>query len=257
MVGLLDRAKDVIAGHALASTAAGVTAAGVAASVVIGGGTVVGVGQDDLRAAADPPRLGSADQQVEPETKAVPDRDRARDRTASARDRQQRQRRGPTAAGTAADGTGAVEEADDPTGPGDDTAPGTDPTVDTGTAPDDGTPVEPEPEPVQDVRLVVKTEPGKGSAMPVSVTVVGLSGDQVGEVSVTWDGPETVTSPSGTCTGRPNSGWSCAASAAATSFRFGAQSNDAGTVTFTITVPYGSDADPSNNSVTIALTGKA
>ena len=252
VVGLLDRAKDVVAGHALASSAAG-----VAASVVIGG-AVVGMGQGDLRIEGDPPRRGDGDQQVEPKDKSGPGRDGDRARPERTRERQQRPGRTLPVADPAADGPdapGAIGETDDPTEPVDDTTPATDPPGDTGAPPDDGTPVDTEPEPVQDVRLVVDSQPGKGSSTPISVTVVGLSGDQVGDVSVTWDGPETVTNPSDNCSGTPRSSWTCAASAAATLFRFGAQSNDAGTVTFTVTVPSGTDADPSNNSVTIAVPG--
>ena len=94
------------------------------------------------------------------------------------------------------------------------------------------------------MRLVGTTQKREGSSTPITVTVVGLTGEHVGDLMVTWDGPETVTNPPDNCAGTPTSSWACAASAAATLFRFGAQSNDAGTLTFTITVPEGADDRP-------------
>jgi len=252
VVGLLDRAKDVVAGHALASTAAG-----VAATVVIGGAVVVGTGPDGMRLADDPRAGGKGDQLVEPDTQAEPGpgRDRDRDRPERTRERQQRPRKALPAAGPSAD-VPTTQESDDPDEPDGGTIPGVDLPDDTDTAPpDDGG--EPTPEPAEDVRLVVDTQPREGSATPITVTVVGLSGDDMGDLTVTWEGPETVTNPPDDCAGSPTSGWACAASAVATVFRFGAQSNDSGTLTFTITVPAGTDSDPSNNSVTIPVAGNA
>jgi RNA polymerase sigma factor (sigma-70 family) len=251
VVGLLDRAKDVVAGHTLASTAAG-----VAATVVIGGAVVVGTTPDDVRLAGDPPPGKAGDQVVEPKTEAAgPGPGRDRERSERTRERQQRPGRTLSVAGPADDLPSAAPETDDPSEPGDDpTTPGVVLPEDPGTTPpDDGE--EPTPEPVEDVRLVVDTQPREGSATPVSVTVVGLTGDQGGDLSVTWEGLETVTNPSDDCQGSPLSSWACAASAAGATFRFGAQSNEPGTVTFTVTVPDGTDADPSNNSVTIQVAG--
>lgn len=251
VVGLLDRAKDVVAGHALASTAAG-----VAATVVIGGAVVIGMGPDDVRLASDPPRSDKGDQLVEPDDTTRPGsgRDGDRDRAKKTRDRQQGPGRALPLVGPATD-VPTDEESDGADEPDGGTLPGVDLPDGTDNPPDDGE--EPAPEPTEDVRLVVDTLPREGSATPITVTVVGLSGQQVGDLTVTWDGPETVTNPPANCEGSPTSSWACAVSAAATSFRFGAQSNEAGTVTFTITVPAGTDADPSNNSVTVPVPGNA
>ena len=250
VVGLLDRAKDVVAGHALASTAAG-----VAATVVIGGSVFLGVGPDDVRLAGDPPpRSGNGDELVEPDTQAGPGPGRDRDRSERTRDRQERPGRALPVAGPSVDVPATAAETDDPDGSDGVTIPGIDLPDDDDTTPPDGG-EEPEPEPAQDVRLVVETQKREGSSTPITVTVVGLTGEHVGDLMVTWDGPETVTNPPDNCAGTPTSSWACAASAAATLFRFGAQSNDAGTLTFTITVPEGADTDPSNNSVTIPVAG--
>ena len=244
VVGLLDRAKDIVAGHALASTAAG-----VAATVVIGGAVVVGAGPDRIRLADDPPSGANGDHLAEPDTTAEPDP--GRDRAEGSREK--RPSKVLPAVGPSAD-VPTTEESDDQDEPDGGTIPGVDLPDDTDTTPpdDDG---EPTPEPAEDVRLVVDTKPRDGSAMPVTVTVLGLTGDHGGDLTVSWDGPETVTNPPTDCAGSPRSSWVCAASPVATAFRFGVQSNDAGTMTFTITVPEGTDSDPSNNSVTIPVPG--
>jgi RNA polymerase sigma factor (sigma-70 family) len=249
VVGLLDRAKDVVAGHALASTAAG-----VAATVVIGGAVVIGMGPDDVRLASDPPRSDQGDQLVEPDdtTQPGPGRDGDRDRARKTRDRQQGPARALPLVGPATE-VPTDQESDDADDPNGGTLPEVDLPDGTDNPPDDGE--EPAPDPTEDVRLVVDTLPREGSATPITVTVVGLSGEQVGDLTVTWDGPETVTNPPANCAGSPTSSWACAVSVAETLYRFGAQSNAAGTVTFTITVPAGTDADPSNNSVTVPVPG--
>jgi hypothetical protein len=254
VVGLLDRAKDVVAGHALASTAAG-----VAATVVIGGAVVIGTGPDDARLSSDPPRSDKGDQLVEPDDTTQPgpgrDRDRDQDRARKTRDRQPGPGRALPVVGPATD-VPTDEESDDADEPDGGTLPGVDLPDDPDNPPDDGG-EDPGPEVIQDVRLVVDAQRREGSATPITVAVVGLTGDQVGELTVTWDGPETVTNPPDTCQGTPLSSWTCAASAAATSFWFNVQSNDPGTVTFTITVAEGVDADPSNNTVTVPVAGNA
>ena len=178
VVGLLDRAKDVVAGHTLTSAAAG-----VAATVVIGGAVVVGTTPDDVRLAGDPPP-GKAGDRSSNRRPRPPDPGRPRPRAlrahagAAAAPRQAPSVEAPRT--RPADDVPSARRADDPSEPGDDpTTPGAscrgprhDPAgrrrgADSGAR--------------QDVRLVVDTHPG-GLGDTGLRTVAGLTGDQGGDL---------------------------------------------------------------------------
>ena len=226
---------------------------------MIGGAVVIGMGPDDVRLAGDPPpRSGNGDELVEPDTQAGPGPGRDRDRSERTRDRQQRPGRALPGRGTVGRRTrrgggdrrpGRVRRAS--------RSPGVDLPDDDDTTPPDGG-EEPEPEPAQDVRLVVDTQPREGSSTPITVTVVGLTGEHVGDLIGHVGRPRDRHQPARQLRGaaRRRAGPAPRAPPRRSSGS-APRATSAGTVTFTITVPDGTDTDPSNNSVTIPVAGNA
>ncbi|HEX6148273.1 sigma-70 family RNA polymerase sigma factor [Nocardioides sp.] len=262
VIAMLDRAKDVVIGKAVASTAA----AGVAATVVVGGVMITGNGPE-LQLAGDPPVLRESvdeDQPSATKPQAV-QRDRVVRRERDDREPARRQAGtrqgsdGPRSAGAgdatetpAAAGDSAPDSStDDPTGVGGTQEPA-------GQQPEE--PQAEEPQPVTyDVALSASSEPGKGASTRITVTVTGVPAGMTGSLSAEATGAVSLSSQrgDGACRRQSPTAFTCGVSDSATVFVFGAQSPAPGSITFTVTLAEGTDTNAANNSVTVGIAGNA
>jgi RNA polymerase sigma factor (sigma-70 family) len=266
VVAVLDRAKDVVIGKAVATTAA----AGVAATVVVGGVMITGNGPS-LQLAGDPPVIRGTPESGDLRATEQADREReesARSERQRREDAQQRRATSPRTGGAEPAGTDTVTTAsvgdegdqDGTTGPttdGDTQEPGgqTD-----GEQPDGQQPEEPEePQPTTyDVALSVTSEPGKGATTRIVVTVTGIPAGMVGSLSADATSAVSLASQNGErCQRQSPRAITCGVSDSSTVFEFGAQSPDPSSVTFTVNLSEGTDTNAGNNTATVAVPGHA